>query len=255
MASPIAQLRGVGKSFGATVALADVDLDLPEGRVMALIGESGSGKSTLLRLLVGLVRADGGDISLFGDTVSAATDFTPLRRRTGYVIQDGGLFPHLTAAENAALAAEAIGEAGGWTRERRRQRLEELAELTHLEADWLDRYPGELSGGQRQRVALMRGLFLDPDLLLLDEPLGALDPVIRRNLQDDLHALFATLGKTVVLVTHDLPEAAFFSDDLVLMHQARIVQRGTLNDLRERPATDYVSEFVAATRGLPETRS
>ena len=143
----------------------------------------------------------------------------------GYVVQDGGLFPHLTAAENVCLMAQHLG----WARERQEQRLTELGELVHLSGALMARYPGELSGGQKQRVGLMRALMLDPELLLLDEPLGALDPLVRAELQDDLAAIFATLGKSVVLVTHDLDEAAFFGHAIVLLRDGRIVQRGALD--------------------------
>jgi len=165
-----------------------------------------------------------------------------LRRRMGYVIQDGGLFPHFTARQNVALMAKEAG----WPAKRRRERVEELVALTCFPASALDHYPVELSGGQRQRVALMRALMLDPDILLMDEPLGALDPMIRAELQDELKAIFQSLAKTVVLVTHDLGEAAFFAETIILMHQGRVVQQGQFSDLIERPIDSFVSHFVHA---------
>ena len=138
-----------------------------------------------------------------------------------------------------------------WSDARIRQRAHELAELTRLPADALERYPAELSGGQRQRVALMRGLMLDPDALLLDEPLGALDPVVRHELQDELKALFRQLGKTVIVVTHDLAEAAWFADRLVLLRDGRVVQDGRYEDLRDRPADAFVRTFLHSQRQLP----
>ena len=162
----------------------------------------------------------------------------------GYVIQDGGLFPHLTARGNAALVARFLG----WDAERIDGRLDELVELTHFPADGLDRYPAQLSGGQRQRVSLMRALMLDPDVLLMDEPLGALDPMIRRDLQGELRAIFRSLGKTVVMVTHDLGEAGYFGDTIVLIREGRIVQRGSFRDLLTAPADAFVTEFVNAQR-------
>jgi osmoprotectant transport system ATP-binding protein len=160
----------------------------------------------------------------------------------GYVIQDGGLFPHLTARANACLMADELG----WTAARQTDRLGELCALTRFPSDALDRYPAELSGGQRQRVSLMRALMLDPDIVLMDEPLAALDPMIRADLQDDLKSIFQKLAKTVVLVTHDLGEAAYFGDTIALMNKGRIVQSGTFDDLRDRPADSFVRRFLWA---------
>jgi osmoprotectant transport system ATP-binding protein len=156
------------------------------------------------------------------------------------------LFPHLTALGNLALLPRHLG----WSRDRIRQRAEELAALTHLQAGVLERYPAELSGGQRQRVALMRGLMLNPDALLLDEPLGALDPIVRHELQDELKAIFDQLGKTVIVVTHDMAEAAWFAERLVLMRNGKVVQDGRLDDLCARPADPFVTRFVKAQRTL-----
>jgi osmoprotectant transport system ATP-binding protein len=167
-----------------------------------------------------------------------------LRRRLGFVVQGGGLFPHLTAAGNAALMARYTR----WEEPRIRARLDELAQLVRLPLELLSRFPAQLSGGQAQRVSLMRALMLDPDVLLLDEPLGALDPITRYELQDDLHAIFARLRKTVVLVTHDLAEAAFFGDRIALMREGRIVQLGTLRELSQAPADPFVTRFLQAQR-------
>jgi len=238
-------LHGVSKRFGGTPALRDVSLAVPAGGTTVLLGGSGSGKSTLLRLALGLVLPDTGEVRFAGERVEAATALR-LRRRMGYVIQDGGLFPHLTARENAALMATHLG----WARPRIEARLAELAALAQLPEDALGRHPAQLSGGQRQRVALLRALFLDPDLLLLDEPLAALDPLIRADLQADLRGIFRRLGKTVVLVTHDLAEAAWFADRIVLLRDGAVVQDGTLADLLERPADPFVTRFVTAQRGL-----
>jgi osmoprotectant transport system ATP-binding protein len=163
----------------------------------------------------------------------------------GYVVQDGGLFPHLTAGSNVTLMARYLG----WSEERITSRLEELTVLTQLPRDGLDRYPAELSGGQRQRVSLMRALMLDPELLLLDEPMGALDPMIRSELQAELRAIFRRLGKTVVFVSHDLGEAAYLGDHLVLLRAGRVVQQGTFADLTDRPVEPFVTAFVNAQRG------
>ena len=169
-----------------------------------------------------------------------------LRRRFGYVIQDGGLFPHLTARENIALMARHLRQPASDVD----KRLTELCQLTRFVAQNLERYPVELSGGQRQRVSLMRALMLKPELLLLDEPLGALDPLVRARLQSDLKEIFGSLAQTIVLVTHDMAEAAFLGDTLVLMNEGRIVQQGRFDDLRNHPASGFVSEFINAQRGL-----
>jgi osmoprotectant transport system ATP-binding protein len=160
------------------------------------------------------------------------------------VVQGGGLFPHLTAARNVTLVARHLG----WEQGRIAARLGALAELARIPGELLDRYPRELSGGQAQRVSLMRALMLEPEVLLLDEPLGALDPITRSDLQRDLRAVVTSLGKTVVLVTHDLAEAAWFAERLALLRDGRIVQVGTLAALREAPADPYVTRFLEAQR-------
>lgn len=253
-AEPPAESSGIrftieqaGKHYGKVPALKRIDLEFAAGSTTALIGSSGSGKSTVLRLLLGLERTDSGCVRIDGRILEAA-DVLALRRRVGYVIQDGGLFPHLTARGNLALLPRYLG----WSADRIRQRVVALAALTHLPPDALDRYPAELSGGQRQRVALMRGLMADPDALLLDEPLGALDPIVRHELQDELKRIFDQLGKTVIVVTHDLAEAAWFADRLVLLRHGAVEQDGSFEDLRDRPASDFVHRFVQAQRRLPE---
>jgi osmoprotectant transport system ATP-binding protein len=193
-------------------------------------------------MMIGLVLPDEGQV--LADRSPLGGRLRDVRLRTGYVIQDGGLFPHLTVRGNVCLMPRHLG----WAPARQAERLDELAALTRFPRDRLDAFPGELSGGQRQRVALMRALVLDPAVLLLDEPLGALDPLIRRELQDDLCGIFRSLGKTIVLVTHDMHEAAFFGDLLVLMRDGRIIQQGSLADLLERPADPFVTAFIRAQR-------
>jgi osmoprotectant transport system ATP-binding protein len=238
-------LQSVSKSFSGRTVLRVERLDAPRGSTLVLIGASGSGKSTLLRLMLGLLLPETGQVEFDGVVLTPANART-LRRRMGYVIQEGGLFPHLTARGNIALMARHLG----WNPARIEDRLRELVELTRFPADGLDRFPRELSGGQRQRVSLMRALALDPDVLFLDEPLGALDPIIRADLQDELRDIFRALGKTVVLVTHDLAEARHFADEIVLLDEGEMVQRGSFADLRDRPATPFVSRFVRAHRRL-----
>jgi len=239
----IVRLQSVGKRFAGTVALAPTDLEIPSARTSVLLGPSGCGKTTLLRLMIGLLTPDTGRVSFDGTTLTA-DNVRRLRQRMGYVVQDGGLFPHLNARDNVSLMARHLG----WPRERIGARVHELAELVRLPPSLLGRHPAEMSGGQRQRVGLMRALMLQPELLLLDEPLGALDPLVRADLQDDLAAVFAAVGTSVVLVTHDLAEAAFFGHTLVLLQEGRIVQRGTLEDLLLRPAEPFVTRFVRAQR-------
>jgi osmoprotectant transport system ATP-binding protein len=236
-------LDKVSKSYGGMAALERVTLDIAPGRTTVLIGPSGCGKSTLLRLLLGLVAPDAGTVRFGGEALSPQW-IPAVRRKVGYVIQQGGLFPHLTARRNVTLMAEYLG----WSAARTAERIAELTDLTHFPLDGLERYPGELSGGQNQRVGLMRALMLDPEVLLLDEPLGALDPMVRFGLQEELRQIFASLRKTVVMVTHDLPEAAFIADTIVLMRDGRIVQQGSLGDMLSNPVDEFVTRFVRAQR-------
>ncbi len=244
MTAPAIELRGAVRRFADGAGVGPIDLEVARGETVALIGESGSGKSTLLRLVLGLARPDAGEVRFSGAPVRADDD--ALRRRIGYVIQGGALFPHLTAAENATLVARHLR----WDPARVARRLRELEALVRLPAGALARHPRELSGGQAQRVALVRALFLDPEVLLLDEPLGALDPLTRASLQEDLRRVFADLGTTVMLVTHDLAEAAFLAPRLVLLRDGAVAQAGALDDLARRPADAFVARFVRAHRAL-----
>ncbi len=245
--------QNVSKTYAGQTALAPTTLTLAPGKTTVLIGPSGCGKSTLLRLLVGLISPDSGEV-IINDAPLTPQNMEGRRHEMGYVIQDGGLFPHLTAAQNVALLARFLGRGESDVQ----NRMAELAGLVQLPQESLSRYPANLSGGQRQRVGLMRALMLDPPLLLLDEPLGALDPITRRELQEQLKAIFARLGKTVVLVTHDMGEAAYFGDTIVLMRAGSIVQAGTLDDLLHHPAEPYVTDFIRAQRSplppMPETK-
>ncbi|QDU62222.1 Choline transport ATP-binding protein OpuBA [Planctomycetes bacterium Pan216] len=236
-------LRNIVKTYEKLEVLRDVSFDVEPGKTTVLIGPSGCGKSTLIRMMIGLIEPDRGEIE-FESLPVQAKNLAQIRPRMGYVIQEGGLFPHMTARQNIALMARYQH----WPRLRQRQRTEELAELTRFPVDGLDRFPAQLSGGQRQRVGLMRALMLDPDVLLMDEPLGALDPLVRYDLQEDLREIFLRLEKTVVLVTHDLGEAAFFGDSILLMRDGRIVQRGSIRDLIQHPAEEFVTQFVNAHR-------
>jgi osmoprotectant transport system ATP-binding protein len=238
-------LAEVSKSYGNAIALNPTSFTFGDGLTTVIIGPSGCGKSTVLRLINGLINPSHGNITVKGQSLTHAS-LLQVRQRMGYVIQDGGLFPHLTALENIILLATQLK----LSRDHIDARVKELSRLCHFDALLLDRYPAELSGGQRQRVSLMRALMLDPDVLLLDEPLAALDPMVRSLLQIDLKRVFAELGKTVILVTHDLPEAAYFADSIVLMDNGSIVQTGTIEELQTSPKSEFVTSFIAAQRRL-----
>src|SRR6266481_1816799 len=243
--SALVKLEDVCKRYGDAIALYPTTLSIESSKTTVLIGPSGCGTSTLLRLIIRLIEPDSGSIAFDGKAVTP-DNINALRRRIGYVIQEGGLFPHLTARANVLLMARHIRK----LEEQTHNRLLELSDLTRFSKNLLPRYPVELSGGQRQRVSLMRALMLSPELLLLDEPLGALDPLVRASLQKDLKEIFARLHQTALLVTHDLAEAAYLSDEIVLMNEGRIVQQGSIVDLRAKPASNFVSEFINAQRTL-----
>lgn len=233
----------VTQRFGEVEALREIDLEIEAGRTTVLIGPSGCGKSTLLRLVVGLLEPTAGRVAV-GDHDVGPNTVLDLRRRIGYVIQGGGLFPHLTAGDNVTLMARHLRR----PEVEIESRLAELCALTHFPESALSRFPLELSGGQQQRVGLMRALMLDPEVLLLDEPLGSLDPLVRHELQSELRAIFGALHRTVLLVTHDLAEAVYLADRIVLLQAGRIVQTGTFDDLRERPSEPFVTRFLSAQR-------
>lgn len=237
------EFQSISKRYPGHTALDSLDLQCRTGETTVIIGPSGCGKSTLLRLTIGLIAPDQGRVLIEGRALSRQ-NVQSIRHRTGYLVQEGGLFPHLTVTANLTLLVRHLG----WPSTRIEARVETLSELARVSPRLLDRYPAELSGGQRQRVGLMRALMPDPDLLLLDEPLGALDPMIRSQLQEELSEIFRTLGKTVMLVTHDIAEAAFFADRIVLLRDGRLVQAGSLTDLVVEPAHPFVTEFISAQR-------
>jgi osmoprotectant transport system ATP-binding protein len=238
----------VSKRYANEVqALVDVDITVQRGETLALIGESGCGKSTLLRLFNRLVEPTQGRVLIDG---RPATELNPiaLRRRTGYVQQDGGLLPHWTVGRNVELVPALLG----WQPPKRRARCDALLDLVGLPPDrYRRRYPSELSGGQRQRVAFARALAADPDVILLDEPFGALDALTRVDLQDEFARLERQLGKTMLLVTHDLLEAVRLADRIAVMRGGRILQVGRPAELRQNPNDDYVRDLLAHA---PEVR-
>jgi osmoprotectant transport system ATP-binding protein len=230
-----------GKSFGNSVALRPTDLNIAANKTTVLIGLSGSGKSTILRLISGLIEPTTGWVEINGEKLAPNT-LLEFRRRMGYVIQSGDLFPHLTACQNISLVAEelqlGIDEITA--------RMEQLCVLTRFPNRLLDRYPMELSGGEQRRVSLTRALMLKPDILLLDEPLGALDPMARAGLLTDLKALFERTNTTAIVVTHNLVEAARLGDWIVLLKAGGIVQQGPFAELSLSPAEPFVGEFFRA---------
>lgn len=243
--APMIELVRVSKHFGSLLALSPIDLKFEPGKTSVLIGPSGCGKSTILRLIIGLIQPTAGEVRFEGQ-VLLPENILKLRRRMGYVIQEGGLFPHLTARDNILLLARHLGQPEGELR----ARLTELCDLARLSEAALAHFPVELSGGQRQRVSLIRALMLRPEVLLLDEPLAALDPMVRANLQTELKAIFQHLRQTVILVTHELAEAAWLGGQIILLRQGHVVQAGTFADLRDQPAESFVSEFINAQRRL-----
>lgn len=238
------ELDNVSKSFGSTNVLQPTTLSIEHGNTVVLIGPSGCGKSTLLRILIGLIPTDTGSVRFRGTTMNE-TNMLEMRHQMGYVLQDGGLFPHLNVEDNVALMARHLDS---MSESEIQSRIRELADLTKLPTEALGRFPGQVSGGQRQRVAIMRALMLDPPLMLFDEPMGALDPLVRYDLQEDLKAIFSELKKTVVLVTHDMGEAAYFGEDCMLMAAGRIVQRGSIDDFHSHPEDPFVTRFITAQR-------
>jgi osmoprotectant transport system ATP-binding protein len=242
------RLRGVGKTYpDGTVAVQQLDLDVAPGELVVLVGPSGCGKSTTLKMINRLIEPTSGTIEIDGQDVTGQ-DPVQLRRGIGYVIQQIGLFPHQKVETNVMTVPLLHGESKSVAR----QRAHELMEMVGLDvATFADRYPHQLSGGQRQRVGVARALAADPPVLLMDEPFGAVDPVVRVRLQDEFLRLQRELGKTVVLVTHDIDEAVRMGDRVAVFAQGgRLAQFATPAELLGRPADDFVSDFVGSTRGL-----
>ncbi|HEV7203419.1 MAG TPA: sulfate ABC transporter ATP-binding protein [Jatrophihabitans sp.] len=236
------EVRGVGKRFGDFVALDDVDLSVRTGALTALLGPSGGGKSTLLRIIAGLERADTGTVEIDGED---ATTLPPRHRDVGFVFQHYAAFSHLSVFRNVAFGLEIRKR----PKEEIRRRVHELLELVHLE-QFADRLPAQLSGGQRQRMALARALAVEPKVLLLDEPFGALDAQVRKELRDWLRRLHDEVHVTTVFVTHDQEEALEVSDEIVVINHGRIEQVGSPDDLYDKPANDFVMSFLGPVTRL-----
>jgi osmoprotectant transport system ATP-binding protein len=227
-------------------AIDELSLEIPAGTFCILVGPSGGGKTTALKMINGLIPFEGGDIRVDGRSIRDLP-LVELRRGIGYVIQQVGLFPHMSIGENVATVPRLLG----WPRPRIRERTAELLELVGLEAADAGRYPSELSGGQRQRVGLARALAADPPLLLMDEPFGALDPITRLRLQNELRRLHQDVGKTIVFVTHDVDEAILLGDRIAILRDGgRLAQYDTPDAILARPADDFVRQFVGEDRAL-----
>jgi len=242
------QLTEVTKVFpgAAAPAVGRLTLEIPDAEVVVLVGPSGCGKTTTLKMINRLVEATSGTIMVEGRDI---LDLAPheLRRSIGYVIQQIGLFPHRTIAENIATVPRLLG----WDKGRIAARVEELTEVVELAPDMLARYPAELSGGQRQRVGVARALAADPPVLLMDEPFGAVDPIVRARLQDELQMLQERLHKTIVLVTHDIDEAIKLGDRVAILSDgATLEQYGPPADILRDPANEFVADFLGSDRGI-----
>lgn len=239
--------RSVTKRYsGGVVALDDLSFEIPAGTICALVGPSGGGKTTALKTVNRLVEPTSGQVFIDGrDAMSE--DPVALRRRIGYVIQQVGLFPHRTVAQNVATVPELLG----WERARVDARVRELLELVGLEpTSYGQRYPAQLSGGERQRVGVARALAAEPPVMLMDEPFGAVDPIVRERLQDEFLRIHERIGMTVIFVTHDIDEAIKMGDRVAILERGRLVQYAPPDELLERPANDFVARFVGADRGL-----
>ena len=242
------RLENVSKTFpgSARPAVDRLDLDVPDGTTCVLIGPSGCGKTTTMRIVNRLIEPTSGRIVVEGQDVTRA-DAVELRRRIGYVIQQVGLFPHMTIAQNVATVPQLLG----WPGRRIAQRVEEMLSLVGLEpAQFLGRYPRHLSGGQRQRVGVARALAADPPVMLMDEPFGAVDPIVRAGLQAELLGILRRLAKTVIFVTHDIDEAIRMGDLLAIMKEGRLVQCASPEALLSAPKDAFVADFVGADRAL-----
>ena len=240
------EFRSISKTFpGGTTAVDDFSLVIPSHKTTVFVGSSGCGKTTLLRMINRMVDASSGDLEIDGENV-ARIDPVKLRRRIGYVMQNSGLLPHRTVIDNIAT----VPRLNGVPRKDAHERALQLMDTVGLDRSMAERYPSQLSGGQQQRVGVARGLAVDPNILLMDEPFGAVDPIVRAELQQELLRLQRELGKTVVFVTHDIDEAFLLGDQVVILEKgARIAQRGTPQEILANPASEFVASFIGADRG------
>jgi len=246
------EFRAVSKSYpDGTVAVDDFSVLMPAHKTTVLVGSSGSGKTTLLRMINRLIEPSSGAI-LIDDEPISERDPVKLRRGIGYVLQNAGLLPHFSVVDNIAT----VPVLNGVPRAEARERALELMDVVGLERGFAKRYPGQLSGGQQQRVGVARALAVDPNILLMDEPFGAVDPIVRRELQAETIRLQRELAKTIVFVTHDIDEAFLLGDQVVILEKgAQIAQIGTPDEIIEYPANEFVADFIGVERGARALRA
>lgn len=244
MTDTIIKFDHVQKSFGNNLVIPDLSFEIKKGEFITVLGSSGSGKTTTLKMINGLEKATKGDVIVNGENLKD-TDLINLRRHTGYVVQSIGLFPHMTIAQNIAVTPKLLG----WDQKKIDQRVDELLTLVNLDPkDYKDRYPKQLSGGQQQRVGVARALSANPEIMLFDEPFSALDAIIRRDLQDEIKELHQNLNKTFFFVTHDINEALYLGNRVMVMNQGKIEQFDTPKEIVKHPATQYVKELLSTVQ-------
>jgi osmoprotectant transport system ATP-binding protein len=246
------EFRSVSKRFhDGTIAVEDFSLQLPSRRTTVLVGSSGSGKTTLLRMINRMVDPTSGTIEIDGEDIARVAP-VPLRRRIGYVLQNSGLLPHRKVVDNITT----VPLLEGVSKRDARARALELLDTVGLDRALADRYPSQLSGGQQQRVGVARALAVDPNIMLMDEPFGAVDPIVRADLQQELIRIQRQVAKTIVFVTHDIDEAFLLGDQVVILeHGARIAQVGSPAEILASPASDFVADFIGADRGRRALRA
>jgi osmoprotectant transport system ATP-binding protein len=238
------KLEHIHKSYDATTIIKDLNLEIERGKFVVLIGPSGCGKTTTLKMINRLIEPSSGSIFIEGENITLVNPVM-LRRKIGYVIQQIGLFPNMTIAQNIEVVPRLLK----WPATKRRQRTRELLQLVDMDPDeYIDRYPAQLSGGQQQRIGVLRALAVEPPLILMDEPFGALDPITRETLQDELKKLQRRLNKTIIFVTHDMDEALKMADIIVLMREGEVIQAASPEELLSNPADDFVAEFIGKHR-------
>jgi len=236
--------ENVTKEYGSEAVISNLNLKVPQGKFTVLIGPSGCGKTTTLKMINRLIEPTEGSITVNGKLITALNP-VDLRRQIGYVIQQIGLFPNMTIEQNIEVVPKLLG----WSKAKRHERTVELLKMVDMDpVQYKNRYPSELSGGQQQRIGVLRALAVSPSLILMDEPFGALDPITRESLQDEIKRLQTSLGVTVVFVTHDIDEAVKLADVIVLMKDGKIVQQDSPERLLSNPANDYVREFIGKKR-------
>lgn len=235
----IVEIKNLTKKYGDNIVLNNINLNISEGEFIVILGPSGCGKTTLLKIINNLIEFDTGEVFIKGKSIKEI-DPIELRRNIGYVIQQIGLFPHLTISQNISYVLDLQKISEG----KQIERAEELITLVGLDSSFLNRYPGELSGGQKQRIGVARAIAADPEIILMDEPFGAVDEIVRKSLQEELKQLQKRLKKTIVFVTHDIDEAIKLGDRIIIMNQGQIEQGGSAEDFLFHPANDFIKEFL-----------